>query len=276
MDGRIDDASTGWKGRGLFSTYSERVRQPHIEGGKGQTSKVVHFQIDPIRWRSKPVQNGTDGRIPRWIRPFLCAEKSRIIEISYGSIEMIGSSRLLSQRCCLPNPGDRANAAAFGCAESHHQREVQGCGRICGATTDRIVQETISLDRDSGASLSRKRQGARLSCARCGQYGLADVHIDQEGNVIGSRKKRAGGRCSSSAPISTPSSPEGTAVKVKREGNRLFAPGVGDDTRGLAVMLAVIRAFDAAKVETASDILFVASVGERRLGRSARHEISFS
>jgi hypothetical protein len=46
MDGRIDDAKTGWKGKGLFSTYS--MRSPtHIEGGKGQTSKVVHFQLRP-------------------------------------------------------------------------------------------------------------------------------------------------------------------------------------------------------------------------------------
>jgi len=46
MDGRIDDASAGWKGKGIYSTYSGRSA-PHIEGGKGQTSKVVHFQLRP-------------------------------------------------------------------------------------------------------------------------------------------------------------------------------------------------------------------------------------
>jgi hypothetical protein len=46
MDGRIDDASAGWKGKGLWSTYSDRA-PTHIEGGKGQTSKVVHFQLRP-------------------------------------------------------------------------------------------------------------------------------------------------------------------------------------------------------------------------------------
>jgi hypothetical protein len=44
MDGRIDDASTGWKGKGLWSTFSDRA-PTHIEGGKGTTSKVVHFQL---------------------------------------------------------------------------------------------------------------------------------------------------------------------------------------------------------------------------------------
>jgi hypothetical protein len=46
MDGRIDDAATGWKGKGLWSTFSDRAAT-HIEGGKGQTSKVVHFQLRP-------------------------------------------------------------------------------------------------------------------------------------------------------------------------------------------------------------------------------------
>jgi len=44
MDGRIDDPNAGWKGKGLWSTYSTRAVQ-HIEGGKGNTSKVVHFQL---------------------------------------------------------------------------------------------------------------------------------------------------------------------------------------------------------------------------------------
>jgi hypothetical protein len=44
LDGRIDDANGGWKGRGIWSVYSGRS-QPHLEGGKGQTSKVVKVQM---------------------------------------------------------------------------------------------------------------------------------------------------------------------------------------------------------------------------------------
>ena len=46
MDGRFDDMNTGWKGKGLWSTFSDRAAT-HIEGGKGQQSKVVHFQLRP-------------------------------------------------------------------------------------------------------------------------------------------------------------------------------------------------------------------------------------
>jgi len=46
LDGRIDDAKIGWKGKGLWSLYSDRSA-PHIEGGKGQRSKVIHVQYRP-------------------------------------------------------------------------------------------------------------------------------------------------------------------------------------------------------------------------------------
>jgi hypothetical protein len=46
MDGRIDDASAGWKGKGLWATVSTRAPF-HMEGGKGTTSKVMHFQLRP-------------------------------------------------------------------------------------------------------------------------------------------------------------------------------------------------------------------------------------
>jgi hypothetical protein len=46
MDGRIDDPKTGWKGKGVWSTWSTRTPF-HSETGKGTTSKVVHFQMRP-------------------------------------------------------------------------------------------------------------------------------------------------------------------------------------------------------------------------------------
>lgn len=46
MDGRIDDAKAGWKGRGLWSAYAGQVMW-HIEGGRGQQNKIVKFQVRP-------------------------------------------------------------------------------------------------------------------------------------------------------------------------------------------------------------------------------------
>ena len=46
MDGRIDNPKGGWKGRGIWSVYGGQVMW-HQEGGKGETSKVVKFQVRP-------------------------------------------------------------------------------------------------------------------------------------------------------------------------------------------------------------------------------------
>ncbi|HCH37583.1 MAG TPA: peptidase M20, partial [Acidobacteria bacterium] len=67
--------------------------------------------------------------------------------------------------------------------------------------------------------------------------------------------------------------PAETDVTVRRNGTRLMAPGIGDDTAGLAAVLAVIRALDAASVSTTSDILFIGNVGEEGPGdlRGVKH-----
>ena len=101
------------------------------------------------------------------------------------------------------------------------------------------------------------------------QQGLSDVEMDAEGNVMGIRRgcrRRRADPCWSSTRTSTPSFPEGTDVKVKRQGTRLSAPGIGDDTRGLALILALVRTLDAAKFTTPADILFVGNVGEEGEG----------
>jgi hypothetical protein len=46
MDGRIDNPTAGWKGKGIFTTYATRAPF-HVEGGKGTTSKLVKFQVRP-------------------------------------------------------------------------------------------------------------------------------------------------------------------------------------------------------------------------------------
>jgi acetylornithine deacetylase/succinyl-diaminopimelate desuccinylase-like protein len=60
--------------------------------------------------------------------------------------------------------------------------------------------------------------------------------------------------------------PEGTSVKVRRDGRMLRGPGIGDNCRGLAVLVAVVRSLRDAGVQTPGSITFVANVGEEGLG----------
>ena len=96
--------------------------------------------------------------------------------------------------------------------------------------------------------------------------GLKNVHIDQVGNVIGTRAGRhPRPNLVFSAHLDTVF-PEGTDVKVTRQGNLLKGPGIGDDCRGLAVVLRTIQSLNEAQVETPGTITFVATVGEEGLG----------
>ena len=96
--------------------------------------------------------------------------------------------------------------------------------------------------------------------------GLKNVRIDKEGNVLGERPGLAARpHLVFSAHLDTVF-PEGTDVSVKREGNVLRGPGIGDDCRGLAVVLAVVRAMNTANVQTPGTITFVGTVGEEGLG----------
>jgi len=130
---------------------------------------------------------------------------------------------------------------------------------------DRFVRETIQITEIEAPPFKEaKRAKAFVEMLR--QSGLSDVDIDAEGNVIGLRRGTGTGPLIAIAAHLDTVFPEGTNVKVRREGSKLYAPGVGDDSRAVAVLLEIVRAMDSAKIQTSSDILFVADVGEEGPG----------
>jgi len=133
---------------------------------------------------------------------------------------------------------------------------------------DRFVRELITLTEIPAPPFKEKaRAAAYLEMLR--GLGLSDVEMDAEGNVMGIR--RGTGNAANRPVLAVLAHldtvfPEGTDVKVKRDGTKLMAPGVGDDTRGLALILSIVRAMDAARFQTPKDILFVGNVGEEGEG----------
>jgi len=98
------------------------------------------------------------------------------------------------------------------------------------------------------------------------EIGVDSVWIDSVGNVLALRKGKTGGKTVVLDAHLDTVFPEGTDVTVKISGDTLSAPGVGDDTRGLAMVLEVLRAMNEADVQTEADILFIGTVGEEGLG----------
>ena len=134
------------------------------------------------------------------------------------------------------------------------------------AERDRINDETIRLTQIPAPPF-KEGERARTYAEMMRQVGLQEVTSDGIGNVIGVRPGRQ-----HNLPVLVVSAhldtvfPEGTPVTVRREGTRLFAPGVGDDSRSLAVLLGFVRAMDKAGIRTRRDIVFVGDVGEEGQG----------
>jgi acetylornithine deacetylase/succinyl-diaminopimelate desuccinylase-like protein len=132
---------------------------------------------------------------------------------------------------------------------------------------DRMVGDIVTLTEIPSPPFKEAARG-KAYAEMLKAAGLTDVETDAEGNVMGLRRGTGpdGGPVVVLAAHLDTVFPEGTPVKVRRDGTKLYAPGVGDDTRSLAVLLAYVRALDAAKIKTKSDILFVGDVGEEGPG----------
>lgn len=111
----------------------------------------------------------------------------------------------------------------------------------------------------------QEAQRAAASKALLASSGL-EVKIDETGNVIG----ELGGANEKevvvlSAHLDTVF-PPGTDVQVRREADRMIAPGISDNGTGLAALVAVARALHEAGIKPQRTILFVANVGEEGEG----------
>jgi len=145
---------------------------------------------------------------------------------------------------------DAAVRAAFDAAKRNEPSLVAQQIEICQIPAPPFKEEV------RGKELQRRFQA----------LGLHDVRIDAAGNVIGVRPGKAARPNLVFAAHLDTVFPEGTDVHVTVAGNVLKGPGIGDDCRGLTMMLGVIRALNEAHVETPGTITFVADVGEEGLG----------
>jgi tripeptide aminopeptidase len=106
--------------------------------------------------------------------------------------------------------------------------------------------------------------------------GADSVWTDEVGNVLARRKGRTGTKTVVMEAHLDTVFPEGTNLKVTQRGDTLFAPGIGDDTRGLAMVLSVLKTLEQNGLETEADVLFIGTVGEEGLGdlRGVKHLFS--
>ena len=135
-----------------------------------------------------------------------------------------------------------------------------------------IIRSQIAIAQIAAPTGEERERGDWVA-RRFQDCGLAEIHTDSAGNVIG---RRAGARdlppVSICAHLDTVF-PRGTDLSIRRDGDRLIGPGINDNGRGLAVMLALAGEIDGVRLRCRHPIEFVATTGEEGVGdlRGAKH-----
>jgi acetylornithine deacetylase/succinyl-diaminopimelate desuccinylase-like protein len=161
---------------------------------------------------------------------------------------LFGSATALAQ---LPIPSSSA--------------KVRAALDILKADNAWTLQQQVELTAIPSPPFKESKRGAEFK-KRLEALGLKNIRVDTAGNVIAERRGMGNGPTVVIAGHLDTVFPEGTDVTVKHDGTKLRAPGIGDDDRGLAVVLAVVRAFERAGVQTNGTVYFVGDVGEEGPG----------
>ena len=160
----------------------------------------------------------------------------------------------------MSNP---AIAARMG--ELIANESVQKALAVAKDEAPRALAEQIAIAQIPSPTFEEARRAEEIA-RLLREYGLKDVVIDPSGNVVGRRPGRGTGPVVAIAAHTDTVFPMETDVTVRSEGNLHYGPGIGDNASGLRSMLQVLRMLEAAKIETAGDILFVGTVGEEGNG----------
>ncbi|MEZ4414559.1 MAG: M20/M25/M40 family metallo-hydrolase [Gemmatimonadota bacterium] len=139
-------------------------------------------------------------------------------------------------------------------------------------TDAQTMEDLLALTQIPAPPFMEQERG-RVFRSMLEDLGVDTSWVDPEGNVVGVRRGSGSGKTIVFSGHLDTVFPEGTDVTVQIRGDTLAAPGIADDTRGLATVLAVLRAMNAAGLRTDADIWFVGTVGEEGLGdlRGVKH-----
>ncbi len=137
-----------------------------------------------------------------------------------------------------------------------------GCAKLAGSV-EATVEEAIAIQQVAAPTFA-ERERARFMLTRFAEIGLSDVEMDGEGNVFGRLPGREDGAgLLVSAHLDTVF-PAETDLTVRREGDRVYGPGIGDNSMGTAGLLRL--AMILGEQVPRQDIWFVANICEEGLG----------
>ena len=148
-----------------------------------------------------------------------------------------------------------------------HWAQQSAVARACADfdNRDAIVQTAIAIQQIPAPTFHEAQRGAYVA-ERMAQMGLSDRDTDALGNVYGRRPGRNSGPGLLIAAHLDTVFPAATALHIRREGARIYGPGLGDNSLGLAALLHLAEAMQRHNLPNEGDVWFVANVCEEGLG----------
>jgi acetylornithine deacetylase/succinyl-diaminopimelate desuccinylase-like protein len=154
--------------------------------------------------------------------------------------------------------------------------QVQSAFRWFAAQEPQISDWQMQLAGIAAPPFGEGERAAWLA-ERFRELQLDDVHLDEVGNVFGIRRglEPSNRFLAITAHIDTVF-PAGTALRPRREGSRLYGPGISDNGAGVAALLATAAALHASGIRHLGPLVFIGNVGEEGEGdlRGMRHIFS--
>ena len=142
-----------------------------------------------------------------------------------------------------------------------NRADVKAANAYIDLNHESILREWIAIT-EINAPSGQEQQRAKYIEGLLRQYRLDDIHYDSAGNLVAVRKGTgAGPVIVFDAHMDTVFQP-GLQIKATIRDGRVYAPGIGDDTRNVEALLATIRALNEAKIKTKGDLVFVFTVEE--------------
>lgn len=143
--------------------------------------------------------------------------------------------------------------------------QVVTCLSLLKEDNDHTTEEQIELTAIEAPTFFEEKRGIFYK-EKLKALGICDIEVDEVGNVFGIRPGSGGGpKLVVCAHLDTVF-PAGTDTKAKIIDGKVYAPGIADDGRGLAVVLSLTRALNKANIQTVGDLIIGATVGEEGLG----------
>lgn len=201
------------------------------------------------------------------------AARTLLLSLALAALAVSGFAPAAARQSPLPQSRTPSPAQLDEIDQLLKRADVTKAFASVDESRDPILKEWTAITEINAPSGKEHERALYLEKILRG-LGLDDVHFDRTGNLVAVRKGTAGRpRVVFDSHMDTVFQ-DGLKIKATIKDGKIYAPGVGDDTRNIEAMLSMIRALNAAKIRTKGDLVFVFTVEEETTMKGAHNFVA--